>query len=496
MHATGAVTTVATGVLEIIDAVLVGITTICHAFVLLARTLPFLRPKTDAPRPSVVIVGASFAGLWAQRALSGRFDVTVVDLKDYFEYTPGVLRLFVEPDHLRRIAKPLPRHRCKTVLASVTDVAPTHLAVQYPDGTKGEIRFDYLLLATGSSYPAVHGRSVVKAGADQSSLDARAATWEDAAARLTAADDAIVVGGGPVGVELAAEIAASHPGKKVTLISRSEILCAALPSKVGELCLRWLQAHGVEVVRGVATSEIRDDGVTLTDGRELSAHVVYNCAGSLPNTHMFKAHLSTHMDAKTSRLVVNDQLQLVGQPHIYVMGDVMQHHASSELKLGHTAELNAHVAAHNVIAHASGKPAAMYPNGAHGLGRSPQVYCVSLGKHAAVLAFNGIVIGGWFAAINKWLCVLARQHTHAHTRDGPPYSCTCTCADILCVRAAVVRVRVGRLEWTKVAACEERPVGVLFWDFADAVTALLSRTILPVPESRLPPASPQAARKA
>ena len=73
--------------------------------------------------------------------------------------------------------------------------------------------------------------------------------------------------------------------------------------------------------------------------------------------------------------------------------------------------------------------------------RPHQVYCVSLGKHSAALAFNGIVLSGWLPAMMKWL-----------------------------------------LEWTKVAACEERPVGTLFWSIADGQTALLSRTILPVPE--------------
>ena len=49
-----------------------------------------LQPK-DPPR-HVVIVGASFGGLAAQRELSGRRDVkvTLIDFKRYFEYTPGV----------------------------------------------------------------------------------------------------------------------------------------------------------------------------------------------------------------------------------------------------------------------------------------------------------------------------------------------------------------------------------------------------------------------
>ena len=69
---------------------------------------------SGAEKPSVVIVGASFAGLFAQRALcdTGRFDVTLIDPKKYFEYTPGCLRLFVEPSHVYAIARPLVRERC------------------------------------------------------------------------------------------------------------------------------------------------------------------------------------------------------------------------------------------------------------------------------------------------------------------------------------------------------------------------------------------------
>ena len=48
---------------------------------------------TEKPK-EVVIVGASFGGLAAQRELAGRRDVKVklIDFKDYFEYTPGVRR--------------------------------------------------------------------------------------------------------------------------------------------------------------------------------------------------------------------------------------------------------------------------------------------------------------------------------------------------------------------------------------------------------------------
>ncbi len=54
------------------------------------------------------------------------------------------------------------------------------------------------------------------------------------------------------------------------------------------------------------------------------------------------------------------------------------------------------------------------------------------------MGFNSLVLGGWVVALVKWL-----------------------------------------LEWTKVAAAQQRPVGVLFWKVADFASMLLGRTLLP-----------------
>ena len=52
---------------------------------------------------------------------------------------------------------------------------------------------------------------------------------------------------------------------------------------------------------------------------------------------------------------------------------------------------------------------------------------------------------------------------------------------VLCVGCRYVAVIKWLLEWTKVAAAAERPVGVFFWWFADNFSNLLSATILPPP---------------
>ena len=144
------------------------------------------------------------------------------------------------------------------------------------------------------------------------------------------------------------------------------------------------------------------------------------------------------------------------------MGDCMHHRASDEAKLGHTAELNAHVVAENVRRQRRGEPLLAYPHGAVGaLGRSPRIFCVSLGKHDGALAFNSLVLTGVLPAVAKRL-----------------------------------------IEWTKVAAMAERPAGVLFWTLADWLAVALTRTLLPLPpaaeaaEERAPPApAPEAAEE-
>eukprot|EP00928_Gymnodinium_smaydae_P098452 TRINITY_DN9159_c0_g1_i1.p2 TRINITY_DN9159_c0_g1~~TRINITY_DN9159_c0_g1_i1.p2 ORF type:complete len:109 (-),score=37.57 TRINITY_DN9159_c0_g1_i1:20-307(-) len=47
----------------------------------------------------VLIIGGQFAGNFSARDLKKHFHVTVVDAKEFFEYTPGVLRAYVKPAH-------------------------------------------------------------------------------------------------------------------------------------------------------------------------------------------------------------------------------------------------------------------------------------------------------------------------------------------------------------------------------------------------------------
>merc|ERR1711871_224823 len=151
--------------------------------------------------------------------------------------------------------------------------------------------------------------------------------------------------------------------------------------------------------------------------------------------------LAEALDRRGS-LLVEDTLQVVGQERIFGMGDVMFHQASNEIKLGHTAEVNAHLVAENIARLEQAKPLAKYPDGVTGGGATPKIFCLSLGESDGSLGFNQLVINGSFAAVIKHF-----------------------------------------LEWSKVRQQADTVLGRYIWIFGDWFSCLLGRTVLRVPEA-------------
>ena len=383
----------------------------------------------------VVIVGASFGGLAAQRELSGRRDVnvTLVDFKSYFEYTPGILRCFVQPDFLKQLTCALPASRNELIRGTMTGASEDGVTLQDALGAERKLPFDYLVLAIGSTYA-----DPIKPVESEPTLGERTASWKEAASKLRSANTVIVVGAGPVGVELAGEILTVYPDKTVTFVDMAPTILPGFDEAAASYTKEWFRERGAEMRLGEGIDEIRTNSLLLKSGEVLEADVVYKCVGVMPNTSMLKdSPIFTSCFGFRESIEVNDHLQLAGNPNIYCVGDMMSH-SSRELKLGHTAEVNAHLAAHNILNDLHGKPLLNYPNGVTGADTTPKIWCLSLGRYYAVVGFNGLVLCGWYVAVLKWL-----------------------------------------LEWTKVAAAAERPIGIFFWKVADGVSNFLNRTLLP-----------------
>ena len=204
------------------------------SIVCVGLALPTPRPKLKPTR--VAVLGGGFAGLTAARVLSSHpgTEVLLVDQRDYFEYTPGILRAWVKPDVHRGLVNPI-RRLLRSKRATFRRVPPGCACqiVENDDGGETspllfsirdtsdadapplvEHACDYVVLATGGELSPLSDDRLLPDGTIKAR---RRRLREQVSAVMANATSALVVGGGLTGVELAAELAERLGPGRVTL---------------------------------------------------------------------------------------------------------------------------------------------------------------------------------------------------------------------------------------------------------------------------------------
>jgi len=241
-------------------------------------------------------------------------------------------------------------------------------------------------------------------------------------------------------VELVGEILTVFPSKSVTLMDRGTEVCRGFHPSTKAYLTNWLKMKGCELALGeIIKDSDEKKGITLASGKIIKADITYKCYGMKPSTDWLKKSIPLKCFDDRGFLRVNDHLQIEECKNVYAMGDCISH-ASKGIKLAYTAELQAHVVTSNVKLSCKSLPLLKYPEGAVGSSQVPSIYCISLGKYDASLGFNSLVVNGFLAAIFKWL-----------------------------------------IEWTKMLANREYPVGVIFWKVGDGMASFLARTLFKTP---------------
>ena len=181
----------------------------------------------------------------------------------------------------------------------------------------GTLDYDHLVLATGSrlralEVPGVHSRGIYEL---RSVADA-----ERIKAALGAGKRLAVVGGGYIGLEVAASARAL--GCEVTVIEREARLLARVASEtLSDFFARCHVAHGVAIVLGASVAgfdEIDGDlsAVRLADGRVFGCDVAVVGIGALAEDSLAAA---AGLECRNG--VVVDQNTLTSDPAIHAIGD-------------------------------------------------------------------------------------------------------------------------------------------------------------------------------
>ena len=328
----------------------------------------------------VIVIGGGFAGSAVAKELEKDFEVTLIDTKDFFEFTPGIMRAIVNSDYVKEIQVLHSRYlrKANVVIGEVKRTDEKNVRVN-----GGGLGFDYLVICSGSRYESPFKEQKVVIATRADNLKNR---FED----LKKAKRVVIVGGGPVGVELAGEILDKYSDKELTIVHSGEKLIERNSAKAIAYAERHLRKKGVRIIFGEKVVEMKK-GVCITDkGTKVKGDVVFLCTGIKPNYEFLK-DFDDVLDER-NHVKVNEFLQVNGFENIFAAGDIT---AIKEEKTAQNAEREAEIVVKNIRALESGRELKKYESK-----RTPQV--ISLGKWDGIYDNGKIVITGVIPAFLKW----------------------------------------------------------------------------------------------
>jgi NADH dehydrogenase FAD-containing subunit len=300
-------------------------------------------------RPTVVVVGGGYGGTAAAKALDETFQVVLVEPKDAFMHNIAALRALVDPSWLSRIFfsyDHLLSHG-RVVRDRAALVEPGRVVTE----SGVEIAADYIVLATGSTYPFPAKTDLADAEAARQQIRATHRV-------LARAERVLLLGAGPVGIELAGEIRAVWPDKSIVLLDeRPELLGGPYMPELRVELGHQLDELGVEVVLGsplreaprTAPGELGAFTVVTEDGVEVTGDIWFRCYGVVPNSDYLGDALSPARRAD-GFIEVGPTLQLPGQTTVFGLGDL----TTADSKMAAFALRQVPIVVENITALAAG----------------------------------------------------------------------------------------------------------------------------------------------
>jgi NADH dehydrogenase len=299
----------------------------------------------------IVILGAGFGGTYTFKHLHRFFhrDLTaqliLVNRHNYFLFTPLLHEVAtggVSPENITEsLRKVIGCCLYDFYLATVESI---NLDKKEVITTLGPISYDYLVISLGAEtnfYDVIGAKDysfTLKSLEDAIRLKNHFITTLERSSKVK--DESglsklltfVVVGGGPTGVELAAEMADFLYGTfakfysqeliskvRIILLQSGPELLPAFPPYFRQKSLEVLKRKEVEVRLNTSVVRVGKDSIVLSSGEELSTSGTIWVAGIQPASLRFQPEPEKD---NRGRLIVDQTLQLKGYPDVFVLGDL------------------------------------------------------------------------------------------------------------------------------------------------------------------------------
>jgi NADH dehydrogenase FAD-containing subunit len=266
-----------------------------------------------------------------------------VDRKDVFFHRIASLRAGVRPEW--SVTPFIPYDRLmsngRVVVGKAVRIDTAERRVVLATGE--QLPYDVVVIATGADYPE-------PARFTGTTAEEAVKSFHVHQRKIATAGHILVVGGGPSGVELSAEIRLARPDARVTLAHSGPVLLHSTGvARAGHRARDWLEAHGVEVGLDSFMSPGHDFG-TYRDarGNVIEADLSFWATGTTPNTLWLRlAGLGDWLNP-AGQVRVDRTLRVEGRLDVFAVGDVND---ATELKITPAALAQADLAAWNIRAY-------------------------------------------------------------------------------------------------------------------------------------------------
>lgn len=314
----------------------------------------------------ILVLGGGFAGVSAAGELTrelrrqGRLvrpdredpadgvRVVLVNADNFFVFQPLLADIISGTIETTHVVVPLRRmlRDVDVEVGYVERIEPRQRRVwihRRQSGEHFELNYDALVVALGSvtDFRAVPGMADhaigVRTLGDAFYLRNRAllmleeARVEEDAERRRRLLDFVVVGGGPTGVEVAAELhdllrVAARTFRhvfpeepRVHLVHGGPFLLPTLGERLGRYTTRKLADAGIRLILGRRLVTVDASGVTLDDGQRIEAATVVSTVGNAPHP-VVAAIDGTPTDGR-GWIAVDETFQVAGLPTVWAIGD-------------------------------------------------------------------------------------------------------------------------------------------------------------------------------
>ena len=302
-------------------------------------------PESTMPR--VVIIGGGFAGIaLAKKLKNGPYQVVLLDRNNFHQFQPLLYQVAtsgLEPDS---IVFPFRKmfSGYKNLVYRMAEVEEIEPEIQQVHTDKGNLSYDYLVLATGSQ-TNFFGMDQLKENSTgmkdiREALNIRHIMLQNLEKAATTCDlqekdilsNFIIVGGGPAGVEMAGALAEfrnfilpkDYPelipdDMNIYLLEAGDRLLNGMSAKASRKALKYLKKLDVEVLLNTAVTDYDGKIAYTGDEKELEAATLVWTAGVHGSYPKGVVHNSI---GKANRIVVDEFLRVKGSVNLFATGDV------------------------------------------------------------------------------------------------------------------------------------------------------------------------------